>query len=471
MTQEVETYRKHRTEASTPENASESDYMCGSRITSSRLCGYELIRNLDFADAAHYADGTVNDGWRPNNANPDTATNAGFPGFGAPTGSSDGFTAIFEGNDYVINNFYSRADPPDLGMRNVGLFRSLASAGIIRNVGLTNANVYGGGESNDRVGGLVGDNTGGTITASYVTGSVNGGGDNDDYVGGLVGNNNGGTITASHATASVHGGDETTDEEDRVGGLVGNNDAGRIIASYATGNTDGGSGNMDRIGGLVGNNANGTIIASYARGNANGGGGDRDLVGGLVGYNTGLITASYASGKADGGIRNQDSVGGLVGENLGGTITASYASGNADGGDENGDGSSDDNVGGLVGNYRSGTITESYAFGSRLDGAFTDSRGTPPSGVTSAQGLTAANAGASWNNPSEGTAGAWNFGTTSEYPALVYADYDGVGTRYSCDNYPEEIPGTVTSGNAVSLVCGNSNASLNSLVGNYRYTP
>ena len=75
-------------------------------------------------------------------------------------------------------------------------------------------------------------------------------------------------------------------------------------------------------------------------------------------------------------------------------------------------------------------------------------------------------AGASWNSAADITEGAWNFGTGSEYPALVYADYDGAGAVYSCDNYPEKIPASNT-----NLVCGNNNDSLNSLVGNYRHSP
>ena len=39
-----------------------------------------------------------------------------------------------------------------------------------------------------------------------------------------------------------------------------------------------------------------------------------------------------------------------------------------------------------------------------------------------------------------GTAGAWNFGETGYVPALAYADYDGPGVGYSCDDYPDEIP-------------------------------
>ena len=88
----------------------------------------------------------------------------------------------------------------------------------------------------DRVGGLVGRNFDGTITASYATGAVNGGDGGGDDVGGLVGWNKFSAITASYATGAVDGGDG---DEDDVGGLVGDN-GGAITASYGFGTKAGG---------------------------------------------------------------------------------------------------------------------------------------------------------------------------------------------------------------------------------------
>ena len=63
-------------------------------------------------------------------------------------------------------------------------------------------------------------------------------------VGGLVGYNNGGTISASYATGAV-----TSTSGENVGGLAGENE-GTISASYATGDA---AGNRF-VGGLVGYN-------------------------------------------------------------------------------------------------------------------------------------------------------------------------------------------------------------------------
>ena len=247
--------------------------------------GYELMGNLDFADAASYAAGSINSDWRPNRADPDMATNAGWEPIGScnedtgdfgsnPCGDADDtpFVAMFEGNGYTISNLYTR----DAG--GVGLFGITAESAEIRNVGLIDNNSYGEGGIN-RVGGLAGYNDG-EIIASYATGSADGGA-GVSTVGGLVGFSSGEIIT-SYATGNANG--------RTAGGLAGRND-GEIIASYATGD----SMNGDRVGGLVGWNYGGAIIASYATGNADG-----DIVGGLVGWNNGEIIASYGFGTLTG---------------------------------------------------------------------------------------------------------------------------------------------------------------------------
>ena len=393
------------------------------------LCGYELTKDLDFAEGASYADGTVNTGWRPEDSDTSSATNEGFSG-------ANNFAGIFEGNEHSISNLYSRGD----GHR--GLFRSTTSAASIRNLGVVDANLYVSDSSaNSRAGGLVGQNLGsimssyvrggtvnrshnndvqigglaglnlGNIRDSYATGDVNGN-TGSDYVGGLIGWNGGGSITACYATGAVNGGTRTNyvgglvgyifgsssitasyatgavnggDDGSHVGGLVGIMFSGTnsITASYATGTVNG-SGGVDNIGGLVGHMRGGTnsITASYATGAANGGAGD-DRVGGLVGFmNLGTnttILASYATGAVNGDAGN-DNVGGLIGlagsalVGVNNSITTSYATGAANGG------TGDDRVGGLMGFMSSGTntITACYAT-STPDGG--DPTGSDPAGT------------------------------------------------------------------------------------------
>ena len=228
-------------------------------------------------------------------------------------------------------------------------------------------------------------------------------------------------------------------------------------ASYAMGGTfNGGDGN-DSIGGLVGgaDYDSSIVIASYAMGGTFNGGAGSDDVGGLIGRNQTSLVASYATGGTINGDAGSDGVGGLAGINTAiggsGSVTASYATGVANGG------AGDDYVGALVGHYVYGrlrsTVTASYAFGSKSGGVGGDHHdGTAkPDGVTSANGLTATNVDAKWNDAAEKTLNVWDFGTASQAPALRYADYDGDGGVDYCDMFPKKIPGT-----NIPLICGKS---------------
>ncbi|KVZ02767.1 filamentous hemagglutinin N-terminal domain-containing protein [Burkholderia stagnalis] len=268
------------------------------------------------------------------------------------------------------------------------------------------ASVYGGG-TNASIGGLIGVNRGGTITASSNVGSVSGAYVEAD-VGGLVGANLAGSIGGSFSTGSVQGG-----RSGSAGGLVGYNE-GEIFTSYATGavtgigadsvggfvganqgklanvratgrvigtsaaaiggfaGTNGSSGSIDtaeaygevtggagRIGGFVGSNAGGVIAHSVARGKTTGGA--RSETGGFAGNNIGVLTNVEASGNTSGG--TSSTVGGLVGVNgdgATGSIRVASATGDVSGGTSS-------TVGGLVG-VNKDTIADARASGTVSSG-------------------------------------------------------------------------------------------------------
>ena len=383
--------------------------------------GYELTTDLDFdADGdgstwTRNSDGSVTLDVDDNNDIYFDIASAGSSGGWVPIGDNSSnnsgtrFTAVFEGNGNTITGLATVRD-----LTYIGLFGTIGAGADIRNLGLVGNLAKRVGSGSAAVGGLVGFSRG-SITASYATGDADGG-PGEDYVGGLVGGSR-----------------------------------GTITASYATGDADGGAGDGDDVGGLVGSqDGGGSITASYATGDVDGGAGDDDYVGGLVGQGDGSITASYATGDADGGSGVDDSVGGLVGwQDRGSSITASYSIGDANGG-----AGDDDRVGGLVGNQRSGSITASWGFGSMIgevDGIVgSDGNSDRPNGVSSADDLTATNVPASWNEAASNTMGAWDLGTTSQPPALSYADYDGatVGTagsytsghRFHCASDSADVP-------------------------------
>ncbi len=109
--------------------------------------------------------------------------------------------------------------------------------------------VEGIGASADCVGGLLGRNRGGSVTASAATGSVVAGG---NYAGGLVGYSDGTQITACYATGSV-----TANRY--AGGLVGSNNRTATSMCYSTGSVSG----TEYVGGLLGSSEPSAIYACY----------------------------------------------------------------------------------------------------------------------------------------------------------------------------------------------------------------
>ena len=152
-----------------------------------------------------------------------------------------------------------------------GLFSTVDTIGVVRNVGLINPSVTSNAQA---IGTLVGTNYG-TISTSYASG---------------------GTVSVS-GTVNV-----------RIGGLVGLNNTGNIIASYATTSVNAGTQPDGSAGGLVGENRD-TITASYATGTVTGTntgstlGESRLVLGGLVGeasYTSSTVINSYCDTQATG---------------------------------------------------------------------------------------------------------------------------------------------------------------------------
>jgi len=202
------------------------------------------------------------------------------------------FAGTLDGQGYEIRDLF--INRPDENY--VGLFRYVGDEGVIENVGIVDATVNG----ENRVGGLAGLNNG-SVSKAFCIGNVTG----SWPVGGLVGENQGGTVSNSYYTGSVAG--------DRfVGGLVGVNAAGTVSNSYYTGSVTGDG----YVGGLVGlNGVGGTVSSCHATGSVVGEG----TVGGLVGINADTVTRSYFSGNVTG----DGPVGALVGHSVG-TVSNSY---------------------------------------------------------------------------------------------------------------------------------------------------
>ncbi|MDR0274201.1 MAG: hypothetical protein LBI48_02455, partial [Burkholderiaceae bacterium] len=296
--------------------------------------------------------------------NPGYNGGAGWNPIGTYIPSTPPFTGNFNGAGHRITGLWiKRNSTVGIGLFGNTTGATIASLGVeTATAGITGLSV---------VGGLVGLQTGGSITNSYarsnVTGTGTGSGNPDDCnsggcAGGLVGvQAGGGSIKDSYATGDVSG---TYD----VGGLLGYRwGAGNIITnSYATGSVSGSS--VGYVGGLLGyqaaNGNSNNITDSFATGSVTSSG---NYTGGLVGgWQAGSITSSYATGVVSG---SGSSVGGLVGEQFSGSIVSSHATGDVSGGSSSGgncdsySGINSSCTGGLVGFQQSGNITNSYATG------------------------------------------------------------------------------------------------------------
>src|SRR6516162_7578927 len=218
------------------------------------------------------------------------------------------FTGLFDGQGQTIANLTIASTT-----QNIGLFGTIASAGEVRNLNLTNVSVNSSINS-QLVGTLAGTNAG-TISNVSATGIVQVAG--GSTAGGLVGQNLG---SISNSFASVDVGSPNVANL-QAGGLVGNNSA-TILSSVALGTVQAGDASI--AGGLVASNSvSGAITGSQASGNVTVGA--ASVGGGLVGANAGTITDSTASGAVTSTGANS-TVGALVGTNTG-TLTNSIGSG------------------------------------------------------------------------------------------------------------------------------------------------
>ena len=174
----------------------------------------------------------------------------------------------------------------------------------------------------------------------------------------------------------------------------------------------------------------GEIVACYVTGSISGSGSNSTSVGGLVGLmQAGSVSTSYSHASVSG----SHQVGGLVGDLSSGSITNSYSVGAVSGGGAN--------VRGLLGRGANGTVTASY-WDTTTSGRTSSAGGSGAVGRTTTQlqtptGYTGIYADWNIDLDSHQTGGdyPWSFGTSSQYPTLIYGaaasrDYDADNDNY-----------------------------------------
>ena len=206
--------------------------------------GYELTGNINFA-----ADGIAVTGTDP------------YPNW-TPIGGS--YAATFDGKGNTINHLTIAG-----ATGNSGLFNTLGSGGVIRDVGMVDASIGNDG-ADAYVGVLAGDNDGGMIITSYASGGAVTVTGTSTYGGGLLGRN-AGDLRAVYSTAAVNASSTATSTaaSPTVGGLIGLH-TGSVTASYAAGTTTGSAAAI--VGGFAGaaSSTAAAITASYCDTTVNG---------------------------------------------------------------------------------------------------------------------------------------------------------------------------------------------------------
>jgi hypothetical protein len=227
---------------------------------SSWTWNFELDNDINAADTRNWNDGL---GW-------------------SPIGEAyKKFEGIFNGNGFEIDSiFINREDS-----QHIGFFGYTEDGSCIKDISLSNCEVY----ADDESGVLVGYSNSMINNCNVHDASLNG----VDRCGGLVGLNHG-PIVSCNSNVTISGANS-------IGGLVGSNGSS-IYNSYSNGTVSG----FDNVGGLVGSNG-ANIVNCYSTCEVEA---DTDI-GGLIGYNNGSIINSYSTGEVT-GVTNY---GGLVGYN------------------------------------------------------------------------------------------------------------------------------------------------------------
>ena len=233
------------------------------------------------------------------------------------TSISNAYKGTFDGSGHTITGLTVTTSD-----QYAGLFGYLS--GTVKDVTLKDVKIESNNEISD-VGGVAGQSYG-NIENCSVSGSVSVSGTNS-IAGGVVGYQTGGSITGCSSSATVNAGGV-------AGGVVGLADGGATLtACYATGNVtieSSGTGSYF-AGGVVGINTVSTLKACYAWGSVTGSGSGTIYVGGVTGSNDlGTLTACYhAKGTVSGPDR---ATGGVAGRNYKSyndpVITACYWGGN-----------------------------------------------------------------------------------------------------------------------------------------------
>ena len=257
-----------------------------------------------------------------------------------PVGKTgEAFTGVFDGNGHSISGItITRVGglllPGELP-QGIGMFGSIGQGAEIKNIELKDVNInYTDKAVTDGTTAGSAGSTPGSIDISTIMARIS-------AVGGVVGQNDGGTVQNCSATGNI-----SSNSLFGVGGVVGaNNQEGVVKDSHFSGNVQG----NNNVGGVVGWNNNSTVENCHSAGSVKG----NTSVGGAVGTNN--AQSSMRNCHSSSAVEGQNVVGGLLGMNADKSmLTNSYATGPVQGKSV---------IGGLVGANDNSEVYDAYATG------------------------------------------------------------------------------------------------------------
>ncbi len=208
------------------------------------------------------------------------------------------FCGTFDGNGHVVSGMIIKAEdgsPYNAGSDvYFGLFGVLGKGGVIKNLGVTNADIDVYGKRSTVVGGITALNDGGTVDSCYVTGALKGKTTEkgNNYAGGIVGWSVKGYVVNSYSDATVYSSVLPTALA-MSGGIVGMSNRTIVANCYSLGSTSGYTKrqlevveSMAAVGGLAGV-AGSPVVNCYSSGDTT----SEDYsfyVGAAVGWATGI---------------------------------------------------------------------------------------------------------------------------------------------------------------------------------------
>ena len=333
--------------------------------------GYELMNDLDFDSSGNGAIDESDDYW-----------NAG-QGWLPVGDSTTAFTAIFDGNSNTINNLMIKRDSTKV----VALFGTVDSSAQLKNLNLTNVNVYG----KETVAALVGRLKQSSVENIAITGRV-----------------------AAPRTAA---------------GVIGVSDNSQISKVSFVGRV---KSSVNNAGGIVSLSQSDTINQAFHIGPVSG----TTSIGGIAGSSGSAMSDVFSAGSISG----TDSVGGIVGYMNNASLERSFSVSNVSG---------NSNVGAIIGHgyysgFSSSYLSDLVSVNAVGGGDIVDTSTV----LTAAEFTCPQSSGDNTCTPViyndwDDVTPIWSFGSTNDYPGLVIhglvirlGDFDNDGALDNVDLFP-----------------------------------